>query len=60
MNNISYLRNLLIFMASREKREMKPYAVPLRVLPFHSISDQKVRVMRDELKDAVIARGERR
>eukprot|EP00795_Rhopilema_esculentum_P003920 gene3920-15245_t len=36
---------------------MKPYAVPVRVLPFHFISGQKVRDLRDELKDALIARG---
>ena len=44
-------------MVSSEKRDTKPYAVPVRVLPFHSLSDQKVMDLRDELKDALIARG---
>ena len=44
-------------MVSSKKRDMNPYAVPVRVLAFHSISDKKVRDLRDELKDALIARG---
>ena len=31
--------HLLIFMVSDELRNMKPYAIPVRVMPFHSLTD---------------------
>ncbi len=49
--------HLLIFMISDEKRNMKPYAIPVRAMPFRSITDAKVRELRDELRDALTSRG---
>ena len=37
-------------MVADERRDMKPYAIPVRALPFKSITDAKVRQLRDELK----------
>ena len=49
--------HLLIFMVSDELRNMKPYAIPVRVMPFHSLTDAKVREIRDELKVAMVKKG---
>ena len=40
----------MIFMVADERRDMKPYAIPVRALPFKSITDAKVRQLHDELK----------
>ncbi|XP_073247312.1 uncharacterized protein [Porites lutea] len=42
--------HLMIFMVADERRDMKPYAIPVRALPFKSITDAKVRQLRDDLK----------
>ena len=42
--------HLMIFMVADERRDMKPYAIPVRALPFKSITDAKVGQLRDELK----------
>ena len=34
--------HLFVFMIADESRKLKPYAVPVRVLPFKSITDKKV------------------
>ncbi len=36
---------------------MKPCVIPVRLLPFNSITDAKVRELRDELKAALISCG---
>ena len=36
---------------------MKPYVIPVRVMPFQSLTDAKVRELRDELKDAMVEKG---
>ena len=36
---------------------MKPYAIPVRVLPYKSITDSKIRELRDEIKEAMQALG---
>ena len=41
--------HLMLFMISEERRDMKPYAVLVRALPFKSITDAKVRELKDEL-----------
>ena len=45
--------HLMIFMVADERRDMKPYAIPVRALLFKSITDAKVRELRDELKVAM-------
>ena len=45
--------HLLVFMIADERRDMKPYAIPVRALPFKSMKDAKLRELRDELKAAM-------
>jgi len=40
-------------MVSDEQRASKPYAIPIRSLPYRSISDDMVRKLRDEIRDAM-------
>ena len=42
-------------MISDELRNSKPYAVPVRFLPYHSITDAKLRELETELGDAMLA-----
>ena len=41
--------HLFVFMIADESRNVKPYAVPVRVLPFKSVTDKKVRELEEEL-----------
>jgi poly(3-hydroxyalkanoate) synthetase len=41
-------------MISDESRNTKPYAVPVRFLPYHSITDNKLRQLQMEIEDAMI------
>ena len=45
--------HLLVFMIADERRDMKPYVIPVRALPFKSMKDAKLRELRDELKAAM-------
>ena len=45
--------HLLVFMVSDEQRSSKPYAIPIRALPYRSITDDMVRRLRDEIRDAM-------
>ncbi|XP_035694410.1 uncharacterized protein LOC118428452 [Branchiostoma floridae] len=49
--------HLMIFMISDEQRNMKPYAVPVRVLPCRVVKDEQLRNLKDELKTAMEAIG---
>lgn len=49
--------HLMIFMIADELRNMKPYAIPIRVLPYKSITDSMLRDLRDELKNTVTKIG---
>ena len=49
--------HLLIFMISDESRNSKPYALPVRIMPTTTITDAKIRELKDELKKAMIAEG---
>ncbi|XP_020616842.1 uncharacterized protein LOC110054822 [Orbicella faveolata] len=42
--------HVMVFMIADERRDLKPYAIPVRALPFKSIKDAKLRELRDELK----------
>lgn len=42
--------HLLVFMISDELRNKKPYAIPVRILTYKSITDAQMRELRDELK----------
>ena len=41
--------HLFVSMIADESRNMTPYAIPVRVLPFKSIKDSKVRGLEEEL-----------
>lgn len=43
--------HLMVFMVSDEQRATKPYAIPIRALPYKSITDGEVRRLRDEIRD---------
>lgn len=47
--------HLMIFMISDELRNSKPYAVPVRFLPYHSITDAKLQKLQSEIEDAMVA-----
>ena len=42
--------HLMVFMIADERRDFKPYAIPVQALPFKSIKDAKLRELRNELK----------
>ena len=35
--------HILVFMLSDERRKQKPYAIPVRYIPYHTLKDQFVR-----------------
>ena len=45
--------HLLLFMISDELRSFKPYAVPVRVVKYKSITDAKLRELKEELRIAM-------
>ncbi|KAI8487236.1 hypothetical protein Bbelb_350340 [Branchiostoma belcheri] len=45
--------HLRIFMISDEQRNIKPYAVPVRVLPCRVVKDEEMRRLKDELKRTI-------
>ena len=49
--------HLLFFMISDEQRNYKPYAIPVRVVTYKSITDDKVLKLKEELKDAMTQIG---
>ena len=64
----SYLRNLfkkkrtaathvLVLMLSDERRQKKPYALPVRFIPYKSLRDQYVRDFTREVKKHMTERG---
>ena len=44
---------LLLFMISDNQRNQKPYAIPVRVIKYTSITDAKIRELREELRVAM-------
>ena len=49
--------HLMVFMIADEKRDMKPYAVPVRFIPYHSVTDQKLRELCQELRSVMVNLG---
>jgi hypothetical protein len=45
--------HLMVFMIADEHREFKPYAIPVRVLPVTTVTDNDMRHLRDQLVDAM-------
>ena len=49
--------HLLVFMIADEQREFKPCAIPVRVLPVTTVTDNAMQNMRDELVNAMEEMG---
>lgn len=49
--------HLMVFMIADEKRDMKPYAVPVRFIPYHSVTDKKLRELCQELRSVMVNLG---
>ena len=49
--------HLMVFMIADEKRDLKPYVVPVRFLPYHSVTDNRLRELRDELRTTMVNLG---
>lgn len=49
--------HLMIFMIADELRNMKPYAIPVRVLPYKSITDSMCRYLREEVRNVMTSIG---
>lgn len=49
--------HLMVFMIADESRNMKPYAVPVRVLPYASIKDEQLRELSDHLRMTMVGMG---
>lgn len=45
--------HVLVFMIADELRNRKPYAVPLRFMPYKSLTDSKLRDLELELEEAM-------
>ena len=49
--------HIMVFMISDELRNHKPYAVPVRFMPYRSITDEKLRQLELQLENAMRSRG---
>ena len=66
---LKYLRNLFVkkrqpgathvfvFLVLQEKRNRKPYCLPVQYIPYHSLKDQYVRDLSGKIKTQMIAMG---
>ena len=49
--------HVLLFLVSDERRNRKPYALPVQYVPYKSIRDQFVRDLTDIIKTEMIGLG---
>ena len=49
--------NLLVFMIADELRNRKPYTIPVRFLPYESLTDSKLRELELQVEDAMRSSG---
>lgn len=49
--------HLLVFMITDEHRNRKPYAIPVRFLPYRSFTDAKLRELEVELEEVMRSTG---
>ena len=49
--------HLLVFMIADEWRNRKPYAIPVRFLPYKSLTDAKLRELEVQLEEAMRGNG---
>lgn len=49
--------HLMVFMIADEARNFKPYALPVGVLPYASMTDDRLRKLEEELRSAMVNLG---
>ena len=49
--------HLMVFMVADEKKNVKPYAVPVQFLPYHGVTDAKIRELVGELRKCMVNLG---
>ena len=49
--------HLMVFMIADESRNLKPYALSVRVLPYASMTDARLRELEEELRTAMVNLG---
>ena len=49
--------HVLVFLVSEERRNKKPYALPVQYIPYKSIKDQHVRDYVNKIKEAMVSAG---
>lgn len=49
--------HLLVFMIADERRNRKPYAIPVRFLPYRSLTDAKLRELEVQLEEVMRSSG---
>lgn len=49
--------HVLVFLVSEERRNRKPYALPVQYIPYKSIKDQHVRDYVNKIKEAMVSAG---
>ena len=49
--------HLMVFMIADEARNFKPYALPVRVLPYQSMTDRRLKELEVELRTAMVNLG---
>ena len=49
--------HLLTFMISDERRRSKPYAIPVRFVPYQSMTDEKMRSLENDVENQLKANG---
>lgn len=49
--------HLMVFMIADERRNTKPYALPVRVSPYKSITDSKLRELAEDLRRVMVGLG---
>lgn len=48
---------MFVFLVSQEKRNRKPYCLPVQYIPYYSLKDQYVRDLSGKIKMQMIAMG---
>lgn len=49
--------HMMVFMIADEMRNLKPYALPVQFLPYHGISDGKIRGLIENLRTVMVNMG---
>ena len=55
--DFTVVATILVFMIADERRNRKPYAIPVRFLPYRSLTDAKLRELEVELEEVMRSTG---